>query len=116
MTNWINLREIVLERCQGYCEMCGLSLPESFALHHRLLRSRGGKDTVDNLLALHHGCHNGNTNAVHFNVALAEERGYIVPTRQVPSEYPVMLANGSTVTLTVEGTYNYIERKANNGW
>jgi hypothetical protein len=54
MTDWKHLRELVLARCKAYCEKCGLGLTEDFALHHRKLRSRGGKDTVDNLIALHH--------------------------------------------------------------
>jgi hypothetical protein len=110
------LREQVLSRAEGYCEFCGNGLPEVFALHHRKLKSRGGKDTVDNLIAVHHSCHNGSTNAIHFNVALSESTGHIVPTHADPSEYPLTLANGSTVTLTTEGTYNYLERKEGYGW
>lgn len=110
------LRELVLSRAQGYCEFCGNGLPENFALHHRKLKSRGGKDTPDNLIALHHGCHNGNTNAIHFNIALSESTGHIVPTHANPNEYPLTLSNGSIVTLTVQGTYNYLERKEGYGW
>ena len=49
MTDWAPLREKVLTRCGGYCELCGFGLNDTFALHHRKLRSRGGKDTLDNL-------------------------------------------------------------------
>lgn len=114
-TQWGALREQALSRCRGYCEKCGRSVPENFALHHRKLKSRGGKDTIDNLLVLHHECHNLGTNSVHLNIKEATEKGYIVPTRQEPSEYPVTLFNGFIVTLTVEGTYNYLEGNAD-GW
>jgi hypothetical protein len=71
----IDLREKVLERCQGLCEKCGRSLPESWALHHRKLRSQGGKDVVQNFLALHHACHNMGTDAVHMNPANSIKNG-----------------------------------------
>jgi len=109
------LRELVLARCEGYCEKCGYGLPESFALHHRKLKSRGGKDTVENLIALHHGCHNGNTDAVHFNIALSESTGHIVSTHAEPSNIPLTLSDGSVVTLTVDGSYEYLERKEGYG-
>lgn len=114
-TNWIVLRELALARCSGYCELCGNAVTDTFALHHRLLRSRGGKDEIQNLIVLHHHCHNTGTNSVHLNVKRATETGHIVPTRQNPAEYPLTLADGSIVTLTPEGTYEYV-RKANNGW
>ena len=116
MTNWKQLRESVLTRCEYYCEKCGNGLSESFALHHRKLKSRGGKDTVDNLLALHHECHNLGTGSVRCNVALSELKGYIVPRHAEPSQYPLTLPNESIVTLTTLGTYEYIERKANYGF
>lgn len=115
MTNWKSLRDLTLARCKGYCEFCGFALPENFALHHRKLRSRGGKDTIDNLIALHHECHNLNTNSVHMNITKATKTGHIVPTHENPFEYPLQLSNGSTVILTIDGNYNEIERK-DNGW
>jgi hypothetical protein len=113
-TNWVELRERVLMRCGGYCEKCGGGLEESFALHHRKLKSRGGKDTIDNLLALHHQCHNLGTNSVHLNVKIAEENGWIISAYKNPSECPVTLGDKSIVTLSEEGTYIYLE--ASNGW
>lgn len=115
-TNWKAIREVILERCGNYCEACGKSLTNDFALHHRLLRSRGGKDSIENLVALHHECHNLGTHAVHFNINKSTELGLIVPTRQDPATYPLILPNGSIVTLTPEGSYNYLDRKANYGW
>ena len=109
MKNASQLREQVFARSQGYCEKCGNSLFESFALHHRKLKSRGGKDTVENLLALHHECHNFGTDAVHFNVALAEKHGWIVSSYADPADVSVTLSDGSSVMLSKEGTYIYRE-------
>jgi len=109
MTNWKALREQALERCQGYCEKCGASLYETFALHHRKLKSRGGKDVIENLLALHHECHNLGTNSVHLNVKVATENGWMVATHANPEEVPVTLCDGSTVILNAQGSYTYLE-------
>ena len=108
-----SLREMVYSRCSGYCEKCGQRLPESWALHHRQLKSRGGKDVVENFVALHHGCHNLNTDSVHFNPSMAEDRGLMVGSWQNPLECPLTLPDGSIVMLTTEGTYKHLERKGN---
>ena len=46
---------------EGRCVLCGQPLPESdsvdWQLHHRLWRSHGDGDTVDNLELLHANCH-----------------------------------------------------------
>jgi len=108
-------REIVYLRCGGRCEKCGKQLPESWALHHRKLRSRGGKDQVSNFVALHHGCHNLNSDSVHFNPADSIESGLMVPSWANPEECPLTLPNGDIVTLMEEGSYVFLERKEN-GW
>jgi 5-methylcytosine-specific restriction endonuclease McrA len=62
------IREQVWQRSKGYCEMCGISMDkQDFAIHHRKLKSRGGKDTMSNLIAVHHGCHNLRTDSIHLN-------------------------------------------------
>lgn len=114
-TNWIQLREQVLSRCQGYCEKCGTGLSDTFALHHRKLKSQGGENTIQNLIALHHECHNLGTDSVHLNVKIAMENGWIVPRHADPLSYTMTLANGSCVTLTDDGNYDYL-RKVNDGW
>lgn len=109
------LREIVYARSKGYCEKCGNQLPESWALHHRKLKSRGGKDEVSNFVALHHGCHNLDTDSVHLNPARADRLGLMVPTWQDSWECPLTLPDGSIVILDNEGNYKYLEREGN-GW
>ena len=109
------MRDMVYARCKGYCEKCGNALPQSWALHHRKLKSRGGKDEVCNLVALHHGCHNLDTDSVHGNPCWADQIGLMVGSWQEPNECPLTLPDGSIVILNNEGNYHYLERKGN-GW
>ena len=111
------LREIVWDRSKGYCEKCGSWMrQDSWALHHRKLKSRGGKDTVSNCVALHHSCHNLATDSVHANPAAAEQLGFMVGSWQEPSECPVTLSSGDIVILTEDGTYKHLEKGKSNGW
>ena len=111
-----SIRDAVWNRCRGYCEKCGKGLPyDGWALHHRKLRSQGGKDEISNFLALHHKCHNLGTNSVHLNPTEAIEKGYIVPSWAEPLESLVMLRDGSSVILNEEGTYT-IMKAGKNGW
>jgi len=114
-TNLNEMREIVFARCKGYCEKCGNRLPEGWALHHRKLKSRGGKDEISNFVALHHGCHNLDTDSVHLNPEKAERTGLMVPSWQDPWECLVTLPDKSIVMLDNEGNYKYLERNGN-GW
>lgn len=95
--------------------VCGLPSPVLPAVHHRKLRSQGGKDTPANLLALHHSCHNLGTHSVHLNPSLAYERGWLVPMGYEPEEYPVTLPDGRRVLLTAEEEYEYLEGE-HHGW
>jgi len=116
LADWKSLREMVLTRCQGYCELCGLALTDNFALHHRKFKSRGGKDEINNLIALHHACHNLASFSVHMNIKKATESGHVVSRHAEPNNIPLHLPNGSIVTLTVDGNYHYIERREGYGW
>ena len=116
MADWKHLRDLVLARCQGYCEFCGLALTDNFALHHRKFKSRGGKDEVNNLIALHHECHNLGTSSVHMNIKTSTISGHVVSRHAEPNNIPLHLPNGSIVTLTVDGQYDYIERIEGYGW
>lgn len=99
------LREQALARCGGYCERCGIPLGEDFALHHRKLKSRGGKDHISNLICLHHHCHNMGNGSVHLAPEEATRRGLIVSSWDDPEEIAVELCDGSRVTLTADGQY-----------
>lgn len=108
------MRELVFARSKGYCEKCGLRLPEGWALHHRKLKSRGGKDEVSNFVALHHECHNLGTDSVHNNPCWADQLGLMVGSWQEPIEVPLTLPDGSHVILDNEGNYKTLGR-SNNG-
>ena len=116
MADWKYLRELVLARCKGYCEFCGLGLTDNFALHHRKFKSRGGKDEINNLVALHHECHNLGTSSVHMNIKKSTASGHVVSRHAEPNNIPLHLPNGSIVTLTLDGEYHFIERKEGYGW
>ena len=98
----------VLERAGYYCECCGLPCA-NFALHHRKLKSRGGKDEASNLMAVHHECHNLGTNSIHLNPKRATYNGWMVPAWADPSEFPMCMPDGSKVLLDNEGNYTQIE-------
>jgi hypothetical protein len=102
------IAETVLGRAKGYCERCGK--PErDLALHHRKLKSRGGKDEVSNLVAICHPCHNLDTKSVHLNPKEATLRGWMVPSFADSEYYPLHLPSGKIVRLDNEGNYKEIE-------
>jgi RNA-directed DNA polymerase len=52
--------EYLWKRQKGRCRVCGQPLrlaEEDCTIHHRIWRSRGGSDTVDNLELFHANCH-----------------------------------------------------------
>lgn len=102
------IAEAVLSRAGNYCEACGQS-GSDFALHHRRLKSQGGKDEVCNLIAVHHKCHNLGTNSIHMRPKVAIERGQIVPSWAEPSAFPLTLSDESKVLLDNEGNYTYLK-------
>jgi len=106
-------REGLADRQAGYCWWCGAPLGAGFAVHHRKLRSQGGNNDEDNLVALHHACHNIGSHAVHLNVEAAKQRGFIVPSWADPAHTPLTLPGGSIVTLNEGVTVTTGEK---HGW
>jgi hypothetical protein len=99
------IREQVWQRSQGYCEMCGISMDkQDFALHHRKLKSRGGKDEMSNLIAVHHGCHNLDTHSIHLNPKWATEYGFMVSSWDNPEEVALYCPDGSRIILLNDGS------------
>lgn len=80
-----DLRGLVLALAAGLCDMCGLPLPVVWECHHRRLRSQGGRDERENLLALHDRCHS----RAHLNRFWARAHGYIVERPDEPATRPV---------------------------
>ena len=96
--------EIVVDRAGGYCEKCGRIATESMALHHRKLKSRGGKDSVANLMWVHHECHNLGTQSIHANPSYAADKGWMVGSWQDPTECPLVKPDGTIILLQEDGT------------
>ena len=96
--------EKVLQRAKGYCEKCG-GVGETLSLHHRKLKSQGGKDDVSNLIAVHPNCHNQHKDSIHDNPKKSKVKGWIVPSWADSNEYPLHLPDGTIVKLDNEGSY-----------
>ena len=103
---------LVHQRANGYCEKCGGNADDGMALHHRKLKSRGGKDSVANLIWVHHKCHNTGTDSIHLNPAEAEHKGWMVGSWQDPDETPIYLPDGSIVLLNEDGTIHHLGDKS----
>lgn len=91
--------ETVALRSGGVCEGCGAAPAE--AVHHRLYRSRGGEDTVDNLLAL---CGVGNVDKCHgvAHTLIGEHLGWSVRSGNDPADVPVFRKSTQSWTLRGE--------------
>ena len=86
------LRTAAYERAGGLCDCCGEWMdPETFDAHHRQLRSRGGKHTIENLVALKHEHHMW----VHQHPAESTDRGLMVPSWADPVDTPVRRFDGN---------------------
>ena len=86
------LRDAVYKRAGGRCDCCGLWIPQdAFDCHHRQLRSRGGKDVIENLVALKHEHHMW----VHQHPAESTDRGLMVPPWADPVDTPVRRFDGN---------------------
>jgi len=105
---WLVLKQeivrLVEERAGNYCETCGQPALESMALHHRKLKSRGGKDSVSNLIRVHHSCHNLGNHSIHGNPSLATERGWMVSSWADPEAEPFLQPDGKWVILKNDGS------------
>lgn len=71
------IRELVLQRARGHCELCGLPAPFIDAdgkpyleVHHVASPQNGGSSTADNLVALCPNCHS----KMRVNATTAEEK------------------------------------------
>lgn len=85
------VRDQAAERSKLLCEGCGGHGP--LELHHRLYKSRGGRGTIENALALcgwgnHTGCHG----VAH--TAEGERRGWSIRSGFDPLDVPVLFPDG----------------------
>jgi hypothetical protein len=95
------IKRLVWVRDCGCCVVCGGALdPSWWECHHRRFRSRGGKDDLHNLIAVHPKCH---LERIHGDITTAEANGWAVSRYgDGPESIPVLYADGSRVLLTSE--------------
>jgi len=86
---WHVMRLAVLERDGECCVFCGNLIDPAahWECHHRRLRSQEGGDVIENLIALHKGCHE----YVHRNATeWSYSRGFLVPGVVEPALWRVL--------------------------
>lgn len=82
------VRAAVYARAGGRCDRCRTPVPaDEWQAHHRMLRSRGGRDTLANLVALCLTCHEW----VHAHPRHATLHGLMVASWEDPAALPVHL-------------------------
>ncbi|MEE6280181.1 HNH endonuclease [Georgenia sp. MJ170] len=85
------LRREVGQRAGWRCDACGRPVPEEVGqAHHRKLRSRGGGDSLANLMWVCGACHGW----IHGNPALATTAGWMVPSWGDPGGFSVKRYDG----------------------
>ena len=97
-------REAIFDRQDGYCPWCDQHLGDNYAIHHRKLRKHGGTDSPENIIALHHGCHNLDTPSVHLSPAMGYDRGMIVHGWDDPIDVRLITKSGISELLLTDGT------------
>lgn len=108
---WEALREAVHTRAGARCEV-GVTRQcverdrvfirtGGHQAHHRKLRSQGGLDAVENLLAVCGYCHEW----VHAHPSVAQLNGWIVPRHADPAIRGVVLHDRRLVLLDPDGSY-----------
>lgn len=108
-------RDGIAERQHGFCWWCGKTLPGTYAIHHRKLRSQGGSDDPVNLVAVCHGCHNLGTHAIHLNPGIAAQRGFICRNGHDPAATPMTIHGGNVVRVNEDGTITTLSEKMTEG-
>ena len=88
-------REIIRNRANGSCEVCGMSLRIYGQIHHRRPRGMGGTRQADtasaaNGLYVHQKCHD----RIERNRATAVKKGWLVHQSDDPVQIPVRLWYG----------------------
>jgi len=80
----LSVRREVQARAQNRCEACGG--PDPFHMHHRKLKSQGGKHEAANLLFVHWACHE----SIHANPTRSYLLGHLVRSWEDPSVVVVL--------------------------
>lgn len=100
---WTAVRKVVWERCGGRDEYSGEPLdPALWECHHRKFRSRGGRHSACNAVALTPRRHRSVHNAGQIE---AQARGFVLASTVDPAAVPVRLWDGRLVLLAHDGAY-----------
>jgi 5-methylcytosine-specific restriction protein A len=96
-----SVRDTVMGRSSGHCEICGIAAPEQ--IHHRRPRGSGGtrrpeSNAPGNALAICRPCHE----MVESKRELALEQGWLVRQSAAPDTVPVVY-QGDWAVLTDDG-------------
>lgn len=95
------LRALLAMRAGGLCELCGLPHYGLWDPQHRVRRSHGRLDSVENLLVLHRLCHR----RADTHPAWSYQHGFLVRSTEDPALMPVALHCERWVLLTSDGGY-----------
>lgn len=103
-------RDAVWARANDCCERCGQGLTKQseHSVHHRKLRSRGGKDHVSNLVLL---CGTGTTGChgiVHRFMLNAHADGWLVGSYEDPQFLGIVHWSGELRVLLPDGGYGEV--------
>jgi hypothetical protein len=107
--NWKQIRKVLWERSDGFCEVSGLPLDfDTFDAHHRRKKGMGGTsrldtDSLPNLLALDPGVHNHGPRSVHALSTLSLQAGWLLHQDADPAKAPVMYRKREWVVLLPDG-------------
>lgn len=81
------VRQAVIDRSGGICDLCGCHYTVATQhVHHRKLRSRGGDDSMANLVAVCWSCHF----SIHQSPAQATAWGFMVASWDDPAKVPIL--------------------------
>ena len=78
------IRRAVWARSGYYCEACGG--PGAVHLHHRKLRSQGGRHEATNLMHVHLSCHE----SIHAHPTRSYLLGHLVHSYDDPADAPII--------------------------
>ena len=93
-------RRLIIERDEDRCLVCGRPQMGDGQVHHRQLRSQGGRHEVANGILVCLWCHG----LIHGNVAAAILSGHIVSSWDHPDEVPLRSWRG-TILLGTDGSW-----------
>jgi hypothetical protein len=112
--NWKKVREFLLTRSEGYCEVSGRVLdPATFDVHHRRNKGMGGttrpdRDALWNLLALDPATHNAavrGERSVHGSTTWSNPCGYLLWQTEDPAVREFLLHGRDWVKIGPDGLY-----------